>query len=127
MVSKIDARNRTRGYELKVNRHKLTAIFSRSYLDLVIQVTTRGDVLKPSQWHHVCLNYEGTGKVSGVSLHVDGIRQLVKVEHDTLGNYDFTNGGNLKLGIRDDREPFTNGMIDDFKMYSRKLTLAEIV
>jgi len=126
VVAKMDANNRMRGYELRVNRRKLTANFSRSYPDLVIQVTTRSNVLKPNQWHHVCLNYEGTGKASGVSLHVDGMRQLVKVEHDSLGNYDFANGSNLKLGIRDDREPFTNGMIDDLKIYSRKLTQAEI-
>ena len=125
VIARMD-NSRIIGYEVQVKQRRGGAIFGRYFPNQAIYVVTTEEILSPDTWHHVFVTYEGTGRASGVEIYVDGRRQDVEIEGDTLGRYDFNTGKPLLLGRRDALRPFRGGSIDDFRIYERCLGENEV-
>ncbi len=77
----------------------------------------------PEQMNHIAINYDGSGKASGISLYVNAAR--VKLE--TLQDPQTSGGapGLLEIGNPESGAPF-KGKLDDLRIYSRQLNPSEI-
>jgi Protein of unknown function (DUF1553)/Protein of unknown function (DUF1549)/Concanavalin A-like lectin/glucanases superfamily/Planctomycete cytochrome C len=96
-----------------------------------LNVTLRGDSpastihvrtrtrLNQTEWYHVVLAYDGSGKAAGLHLYVNGKRADVEVVRDRLSGPVRSNAA-LRVG-----RPF-GGQIDDLRLYNRVLTAAEV-
>lgn len=86
-----------------------------------------------NQWQHVAVVYDGSGKASGVQLFVGGVAQVQRTVLDNLQQHTLLNGNHFALGNYNQRGRnwgdfggFTNGSIDEFRLYNRMLSGAEI-
>ena len=77
-------------------------------------------------WSHVVLTWDGTLNASGILFYVDG--SLAAMTAGTNGTAVLLDDddGNLYIGNRDNGTRTFNGLIDDFRLYDRALTPAEI-
>ena len=88
-----------------------------------IKITTKAQFGKDA-WHHVAMHYDGSKKAAGVAVFVDGKRQELTVNVDSLtGTFDI--GEPWRVGSRKSGTYF-GGKIDDVRAYSRVLSDAEI-
>ncbi|MGA2596228.1 MAG: DUF1553 domain-containing protein [Bryobacteraceae bacterium] len=129
-----DASSR-RGIEIALDDFALTAVQQRSprmYIRLTqswpgnaIAVRTADRIVaKKDMMSHVVVDYDGSGKASGLRVYVDG--ELVKLETlaDTLSGPTHTDAA-LQIGNKDFGLPF-KGSLDDLRIYSREITPADI-
>jgi len=84
------------------------------------QATTKTDVLKLKQWHHLAMTYDG----AVLRLYVDGaLTSSTKVNKARIPGRT-----KLSIGQRPDGHTFlTRGRIDEVRLYSRVLPAAEII
>jgi len=78
----------------------------------------------PRPWYHVAITYDGSSKVAGLVMWINGERANVDVLHDHLTG-SFRNSGTLRVGAVDGAEAF-KGQLDDLRIYGRVLDAAEI-
>jgi Protein of unknown function (DUF1553)/Protein of unknown function (DUF1549)/Concanavalin A-like lectin/glucanases superfamily/Planctomycete cytochrome C len=83
-----------------------------------IQVRTR-ERLNQTEWYHVAMVYDGSGKAAGLNLYLDGKRLDVDVLRDTLS-------GSIKTDAPFRIHPPFGGQLDDLRLYARALTAQEI-
>jgi hypothetical protein len=93
-----------------------------------------------NRWQHVVVVYDGSGKADGVQLFVnDGAGnnqarpQVQRTVLDSLKQHTLLNGNHFALGNYNQRGRnwgdfggFANGAIDEFRLYNRMLSRAEI-
>src|SRR5439155_14513832 len=72
---------------------------------------------------HLLINYDGSGKASGVKLYLEGKAVETEVLKDRLTG-DFRSSAALAIGDKKLGRPF-KGRIDDLRIYSRTLTSQE--
>jgi len=78
-------------------------------------------------WHHVCTSYDGTqsGNAARLQIYIDGVNQVLAF----TGTITFQLASSTQpLGIgKSGANGLTwNGIIDDFRLYNRPLTQAEV-
>jgi Protein of unknown function (DUF1553)/Protein of unknown function (DUF1549)/Concanavalin A-like lectin/glucanases superfamily/Planctomycete cytochrome C len=83
-----------------------------------IQVRTR-ERLNQTEWYHIAMIYDGSGKAAGLSLYLNGKRLNTEVLHDALS-------GPIKTSAPLRIRPPFSGQLDDLRLYSRTLTPQEI-
>ncbi|MCY2958842.1 MAG: DUF1553 domain-containing protein [Planctomycetota bacterium] len=77
------------------------------------------------RWVHVVVTYDGSSRAEGLSIHLDGVRVPIEIEHDHL---DGTATARLfQIGYRDRDRGFTGGALDELDVYDRALTDPEIL
>jgi len=104
-----------RGYHLRFR-------MAHRWPDNALEIQTKERLIQ-SDWYHVALTYDGSGKAAGVRLWVDGAGRATEITRDAL-----TGGiGNEQLLelARGITEPF-GGQIDDLRIYGRELKGEEI-
>ena len=97
-----------------------------------ITVISRGKV-KKGDWQHVFTTYDGSGKASGLKIFIDGKEQRTTVERDSLQRKSILNGNDFIVGHwtprnlkNRDLQGFTNGSLDDVRIYARDLSPWEV-
>lgn len=87
----------------------------------------------PGGWHHLAVTYDGSGRASGVSIYIDGIRQSLLVVQDDLQDLSISNGNDFLIGhwnhrarVVNEQQGFAGGRVDDIRLYSRQLSALEI-
>ncbi len=124
-IARMDEKRNHRGYDLWIEQRRVAAHLIGSWPQYAIKVVTRQDVLEPDQWHHVFVTYDGSARASGVRLYVNGKPQDVDVQVDSIdskGNATISTNVPVRLGRRSEGAPFSNGQIDDVKIFSRELS-----
>ncbi len=116
----------SRGYELLLEEGKLSAALIHFYPGNSIQVRAK-EKLPIGEWKHVTLTYDGSSVATGLNLYVDGIAVDTEIVRDNLTR-EITGGGSdtIVIGQRMRDNGFKNGVVDDFQVFDRKLTLEEI-
>ncbi|MFM7072422.1 MAG: DUF1553 domain-containing protein [Planctomycetota bacterium] len=87
-----------------------------------IKVNTKG-ALKPDEWQHVLVTYDGSSKAAGIAIYFDGKKQEWTIEQDRLSESIRTDKP-LRIGRRSPGSP-AKGLIDDVRVYARQLTDAD--
>ena len=126
LVARMDEMNMHRGWDLFFHDGHLAVHIVQSWPDNAIKVTTQAPVIKPDTWHHVCMTWDGSGKPEGISIFVDGAKQPTVTNNSNLKpDADIRTETSLRLGQRSHAAAFY-GSIQDFHLYERLLTKAEV-
>jgi len=125
ILSRAEATQDGRGWQLVSNKGKLKFILAHKLPDDAIEVETKGKVLAVGRWNHLAAAYDGTGKASGVKLYVDGKPQDLIVTKDALKDTTST-AAPLEFGrMHPDANPLRQSGYQDFRFYQRALTSEE--
>ena len=116
----------SRGYQLLIEDGRLSASLIHFWPGNAIRVRTKQS-LTTNQWHHVVVTWDGSSRADGLSIYLSGEKTECEVVRDNLYK-NITGGGgdNIAIGERFRDRGFTNGLVDEFKVFDRKLTSLEI-
>ena len=123
LISKIDENQSLRGFDVVIRKRRAVAHFIHSWNDDAIQVMT-ADFLPKTQWLHVMVTYDGSGKASGVKIYFDGKPQQLTIRYDNLTG-SIANQQPIRIGLRGTSAYF-QGMIDYVDLYQRVLSDQEV-
>ena len=126
VIGKMNEGNGHRGWDLYLQGNgKLAMHLISKWSADAIKVGTVKSVVPKGKWAHVFVTYDGSSKVAGVKLYVNGVHQKqVKVEADGLKST--TKGkATLNIGRRTSSSQFS-GLVDDVRIYGRELTGVEV-
>lgn len=117
----------TIGYELTKEGDILSAKIVHFWPGNAICVETM-QTLKPDQWYHVTVTYDGSSKAEGLQIYIDGQEATTTTVHDSLtrnitewrqGYYDFA------VGSRYRDRGFKHGRVDELRLFDRELASVE--
>ncbi|NLT70414.1 MAG: DUF1553 domain-containing protein [Verrucomicrobiaceae bacterium] len=116
----------SRGYELLLDDGRLCAALVHYEPGNAIRVRATEE-FPSGAWKHVTLTYDGSSRAAGVGLYVDGEPIPLEIVRDKLTR-EITGGGSdtIVIGQRMRDSGFTNGRVDDFRVYDRTLTPAQV-
>jgi len=79
------------------------------------------------RWVHVAVTSDGSGTAAGLGIFVDGHPVATTVVHDTLSR-EITGGGGdtITIGERFRDHGFKDGLVDDFRVFDRRLSPLEL-
>jgi hypothetical protein len=124
IFSRMDEANAFRGWDLWVQNNQVGAhIISKWQEDAVKAVSQKQ--LKPNEWHHVFVTYDGSGKAAGLKVYIDGQVQQLNVEADKLKGSTKTKVP-FKLAQRNNSSRIDNVALQDVRIYSRTLTPRDV-
>src|SRR5581483_867332 len=112
-----------RGWDLWLENGRLATHLVHQWPDNAVKVSARNP-LKPGQWHHVFVTYDGKSQAGGVKLYLDGVAQ------DTLPDRNKLNGSirstePLRVGQRKNASRLDDVVVQDLRIYSRVLPARE--
>ena len=115
----------SRGYELLIEDGKLSVALIHFYPGNAIRVRTKSRI-PLNRWQHVTVTYDGSSRADGLKIFVNGKPAELTVVRDKLRkNISGGGGNNITIGARFRDQGFTNGLIDEFRVFSRQLTPIE--
>ncbi|WP_339912257.1 DUF1553 domain-containing protein [Symmachiella dynata] len=127
IFARMDEKSGFRGWDLWLNGNALAVHLVDAWPANAIKVVTQEKVIKPGQWQHVVLTYDGTAKPGGVKIYVDGVDQKLKVDKNTLKpDATLRTETPLRIGRRSDANVFDGGTVQDFRVYNRALPAADV-
>ncbi|MCE9565944.1 MAG: DUF1553 domain-containing protein [Planctomycetes bacterium] len=117
----------SRGYELLLENGRVAFGLHHMWPGNSLKVRSKA-AIPVNAWTHITATYDGSSTAAGVKLYLDGKPLEVDVIRDKLTK-DITYGGepNLAIGYRFRDNGFKSGSVDEFRVYNRALTAAEIV
>ena len=113
----------SRGYELLIEEGKLKWSLIHFWPGNAISIRMKQSIpLK--QWLQVIVTYDGSSRAEGLNIFVDGTQAAVDVIKDNLTKT-IAGGGhdNISLGERMRDRGFKGGLIDDFRVFGRDVTI----
>ncbi len=132
LLRKVDESEEHRGLEITLDEAQVVGIQKRAahltvrlihrLPDEQVEIRTKERVL--SAWHHLSVNYDGSGKAAGLTLRIDGKPRDVEILHDRLTGA-ARNHSPLEIGNLKGTSPF-KGQIDDLRIYDRQLSPDDI-
>lgn len=116
----------SRGYQLLIENGRLSASLIHFWPGNAIRVRTV-EQLPVNQWHHVVVTWDGSSRADGLTIHLNGNKAECDVVRDNLYK-NITGGGgdNIVIGERFRDRGFTNGLVDEFRVFDRRLTSLEV-
>lgn len=116
----------SRGYQLLIEDGKLSAALVHYWPGNAINVRTLATV-PTGQWQHVVMTYDGSSRAAGLKLFVNGELADCELVEDSLTKEIMTgNTHDITIGERTRDRGFTGGLIDEFEVFDRQLTSAEV-
>ena len=126
ILARMDEKGDYRGWDLFQNDTKLSVHIVSKWPDDAIKVTTNKPALRPNVWQHVFVTYDGKGKAGGVRIFINGEDTPVKAETNALkGSIKTTTP--TRIGQRSHTQLFTDGGVQDVRIYDRQLSAAEVM
>jgi hypothetical protein len=122
-LAKMNDRRAFRGFDLHTAGGNVSVHLINTWPTNAIKVTTKAK-LKKNQWQHVFATYDGSEKASGIKIYFDGKVQPWNVNEDRLKDSIKTKVP-LYIGRRNPGSQF-NGLVDEVRIYDRKLSDADV-
>lgn len=114
-----------RGWDLWLENGKIGAHIISNWPSDALKVVARQPLAR-SQWQHVFLTHDGSGKAAGISIFVNGVSQPLQIDSDGLrGSIEGTTP--FKLGQRRDVSRVDGIGLQDVRLYNRQLNAAEVM
>ncbi|MBM3954833.1 MAG: DUF1549 domain-containing protein [Planctomycetes bacterium] len=116
----------SRGYELLVEDGRLKWSLIHFWPGDAASVRT-AEPVPTGRWAHVAVTSDGSGRAAGLSIVVDGRPAALETVRDGLSR-EITGGGgdHVRIGERMRDNGFKGGLVDDFRVFSRRLAPLEI-
>lgn len=115
----------SRGYQLLIEDGRLSASLIHFWPGNAMRIKTR-DKIPVGQWLHVTMTYDGSSRADGLQIFVNGAPAPCTVVRDNLFK-NITGGGgdHITIGQRFRDRGFTDGLVDEFQVFKRRLTPME--
>ncbi|SMP69047.1 Planctomycete cytochrome C [Neorhodopirellula lusitana] len=116
------------GWDLTIENGHLESRMARVWPGNAISVRTV-EPIPVDTWHQVTATYDGSSKAAGLKLFLNGEPLETEVVRDELKkscNVLVDHGGEFVIGQRFRARGFTDGLIDDVRIYERALTPIEL-
>jgi|GEM_PF-3387385 len=123
LLAKMTDGERYQGYDLFLEDGRLAAHFKHEWPDNALKVVS-SDPLSARSWHHVMMTYDGSSTPPIARLYVDGHIINARVDTNSLSETIQTHVP-FHIGQRNSTCAFC-GLIDDLRIYNRRLTEPEI-
>jgi len=111
------------GYDLMLEKGRLSARLFRHWPGNAIGVQTRAEVAK-DRWTHVAVTYDGSSRAAGLKIYLDGRPAALEILRDRLQKG--TGVHTLTFGQRFRDRGFKGGLLDDVALFERALTPLEV-
>lgn len=127
IIARMDEGASYRGWDLFQADRSLAVHIIDKWPDNALKVSTKKAVLKPGQWQHVFVTYNGSGKAGGIKIYLDGEEEKLNVDTNTLkAGSDIRTKTPLRIGQRSGNQVFDTGSVQDMRLYDRAIAQAEI-
>ena len=112
----------SRGYELLIEDGRLKWSLIHFWPGNAASISAKSP-LPLNEWVHVVVSSDGSSRAAGLSVSINGATTDVEIVKDNLSR-EITGGGgdNIALGERFRDRGFKGGMVDDFRVFSRRLS-----
>ncbi|HEX8199765.1 MAG TPA: DUF1553 domain-containing protein [Isosphaeraceae bacterium] len=124
VVARMDDQHEHRGWDLWIEGGKVGAHIIHKWPDDAMKVVSTA-ALKPGEWSHVLVTYDGSAKASGVTVYVNGRPQATSTASDTLKST-IRAEVPLKLAQRQSTSRLDGLLVQDLRVYGRTLPAAEV-
>jgi mono/diheme cytochrome c family protein len=125
LLAKMDApANGFRGWDVWLQSDRVGMHIIHKWQDDALKVVAQTP-LKPNQWYHVFVTYDGSKKAAGVKIYIDGQPQAVDVEADSLKSTT-RNEVPFKIGQRHAGDRVAGASLYDLRIYRKALTGSEV-
>jgi hypothetical protein len=124
-----------KGYQLSIEEGRFDVRLAHNFPYNSIQLISGAEVPR-EKWIHIMLTYDGSSKAAGVELYLNGQALNMSTTRDNLYKdivfHPTTDSGkppvdqHLKIGARWRGKGFTDGGVDQIKVYRRELTPMEV-
>ncbi len=125
LIARMDQTNDYRGWDLAQTGKKIAVHIVSKWPGDALKVSTKEEVLKPGTWQHVFVTYDGSSKAKGVKLFIDGVAAATTADNDSLTNTIRTPKP-LRVGQRSQNQFLDNGLVQDVRIYERRLSSVEV-
>ena len=123
IFSRMDNSLGVRGWDLYLADGQPMAHFIHNWPDNALRADSK-ERLPMGKWSHVFVTYDGSSKLSGVRIYVNGKPTELTAGSDSLNGTIKVNKP-LRLAGRDQASGF-KGKLDDIRLYSRVLSPADV-
>ncbi len=124
LVARMDEGNGYRGWDLWIEQGKVGAHIINTWESDAIKVVST-EPIKPNEWTHVFVTYDGSSKAAGLKIYMNGKAQGTTTAADSLKNTIKTTVP-LKVGRRSQGSPLNKSVIHDLRVYGRTLTPEDV-
>ncbi len=116
----------SRGYELLIEEGKLSAALIHYWPGNALRMVTK-EKIPLSEWLHVTITYDGSSRAAGLKIFLNGQQAATDVVRDNLTK-NITGGGGdtIAIGERFRDRGFANGLVDQFRVFGRELSIPEV-
>jgi hypothetical protein len=121
---KMEQGGATRGWDLEFHGTKPSFHLIHEWPGNAIHIQGERD-LPTDTFLHLAVTYDGSGKAAGVKMFVNGQLEKTQVRIDKLTGTIKTSAP-FSIGRRGDAGPAFTGRVDDFRLYRRALSSAEV-
>ncbi len=122
-IARMNNGNAYRGYDLLISNGNVSVHIINTWPTNALKVRTKNN-LKPDEWQHVFVTYDGSSKTSGLKIFFDGKPQEWIVEQDRLSETIRTKVP-FAIGRRNASSNF-KGLVDEVRVYPRALSETEV-
>lgn len=122
-IGKMNEGNSHRGWDIYINQGTVSVHIINAWPNNALKVTTEAKI-PADKWSHIFATYDGSSKADGVKIYINGKSEKWKIEQNGLSGTTKTTVP-LKLGRRNNSSQL-NGIIDDVRIYKRRLSDAEV-
>jgi Protein of unknown function (DUF1553)/Protein of unknown function (DUF1549)/Concanavalin A-like lectin/glucanases superfamily/Planctomycete cytochrome C len=127
IFSRMDNANNYRGWDLWYENGKVGTHIVNTWPGDALKVVTSKPLNPAAGWHHVFVTYDGSGKGQGVEIYVDGEPQATEFANKTLKPAStIKTTVPFKLGQRSTAERLKAVLVEDARIYDRKLDRGEV-
>ena len=127
IIARMDEPRAYRGWDLWQQGRHLAVHLIDSWPGNALKAVTKKPVLQPGRWQHVLATWDGSGRIDGIRIYVDGVAVELKPEKNTLqADASVRTETPLRIGQRSDAQEFRDGAVQDVRIYRRCLDAGEV-
>lgn len=126
-IARMDDDAQHRGWDLFQNGGAFSVHLIDRWPDNTLKVTTRSDAVRAKTWQHVFVTYDGSRKIEGIKIYIDGQPETLRAETNTLKpEATIRTATPTRIGQRSKLSVLQNGSVQDVRLYNRELAAAEV-
>ncbi|GAB5441936.1 MAG: DUF1553 domain-containing protein [Fuerstiella sp.] len=127
VIARMDESSAHRGWDLWREGDEFAIHLIDSWSDNAIKVRTTGKTLALKKWQHVVATYDGSGKVEGIRIYVDGQSRKLQTLTNTLKpDATFATDVPLKIGQRSSGGVLENAAVQDLRLFDAALSAEDV-
>ncbi len=122
----MDEKDNYRGWDLWIQQGQFATHIVSQWPDNAIKLKTRNRSAKKNKWQHVFVSYDGSGKLEGVKIFVDGEVQPLEPENSKGITGSIRTKVPFKFAQRSEGAHLNGLGLQDVRLYARELNPAEV-